>query len=370
MNILLTANCFPPDVGGTESYSYDLAKNLSRQPGTRVVIFAPHTREAQSWDAECALDIVRFRTPMSRTFLFFRLLFSRKIDKIYITHRAHFLTLACLARRWLKLPFWVTLHGTEYFGPDKSRAIVQKLHKAEKVIATSHFVLKEACKRGLSPSRVCIIPPSLDTERFHPGIDASLLRSRLGRKKLEGKIIFLTLCRLVEQKCVDHVIEALARVRGQLPDFHYFIVGEGEEGGRLRDLVQNKSLQDHVTLVGAVPHHLLTREDGAFLNLCDIFILASRDENFGICYLEAGACGKPVIACQSGGVEDAVLNNETGLLVPPGDIEAIGKAMVLLAKNREFAGSLGARARARIEAELSANAVGQRIWNLMHFNEV
>jgi len=217
---------------------------------------------------------------------------------------------------------------------------------------------------------MCIIPPSLDTARFHPGIDASFLRNKLGLDEQGGKIIFVTLCRLVEQKCVDHVIEALARVRDQLPAFHYFIVGEGEDRARLQDLVRNKSLQNHITFVGGIPHHLLTQEEGAYLNLCDIFILTSRDENFGICYLEAGACGKPVIACQSGGVEDAVLNNETGLLVPPGDIEAIGKAMVLLSTNRELANSLGAQARVRIEAEFSPNSVGRRIWNLMHFNEV
>jgi len=180
MNVLVTANCFLPGMGGTEVYSHELAMGFSRQPDTRVHVLAPWTGEAETWDAACPLNIIRYRSRAGMVQQFFRILWAEKIDKIYVTHRAHFLSLACISSCLFKIPFWVTLHGTEYFGPDKAKGIAKKLLKAQKVIVTSRFVRDQSVESGVPPAKLTLIPPSLDTERFHPENDATHLRKKLG----------------------------------------------------------------------------------------------------------------------------------------------------------------------------------------------
>jgi phosphatidylinositol alpha-1,6-mannosyltransferase len=367
MNVLVTANCFLPGMGGTEVYSYDLALGLSRQPDTHVHVLAPWTQEAETWDRTCPLNIIRYRSRAGRMRQFFKILRSKKIDKIYVTHRAHFLSLALIAHHLCKIPFWVTLHGTEYFGPNKAKGIVKKLLKAQRVTVTSKFVKNHSVQNGVPLEKLTIIPPSLDTERFHPNNDANLLREKLG---LNGKKVLVTLCRLVPEKNVNHIIEALANVKDQLPPFHYFILGQGLEQDALIKLVHARDLDDQVTFIGMVPHDKLTEAEGAYLNLANAFILTSDQEPFGICYLEAGACGKPVIAYRSGGVVDIVNHEKTGLLVPQGDIEATGKAITRILQDGELARQLGANARERIETHFSHPKINKRIWRLMQFNEI
>lgn len=367
MNVLVTANCFLPGMGGTEVYSYDLALGFSRQPETRVRVLAPYSPDCKAWDADCPLEIIRYRSRLGRVLQFFKIVLSKKPDKIYVTHRAHFLSLAVLSRYLFKIPFWVTLHGTEYFGPDKSAGIVRKLRQAQRVVVTSNFVKAQAIACGVPQSITSLIPPSLDTERFHPGIDAGWLRQKFN---LNGKKVLVTLCRLAPEKKVDHVIEALAKVKEHLPPFHYFILGKGQEEENLKKLVRDKGLDRQVTFVGMVPHHQLTSREGAYLSLADVFILTSREEPFGICYLEAGACGKPVIAYGSGGVLDVVVHEETGLLATPDDIDAAGSAIVRLLNDAQCAARLGANGRERIGSLFNHRAIHRRIWNLLQLNEI
>jgi phosphatidylinositol alpha-1,6-mannosyltransferase len=367
MNILVTANCFPPHMGGTEMYSFELASGLAKLPATRVVVIAPEVEGCKTWDASSPLEIIRYGSALSRLFLFFKILLTHKIDKIYITHRAHFLTLAVWAHNVLKIPFWITLHGTEYFGQDKARSIARKLEKAQRVIVTSSFVHQKAVSEGVPPGKLTLIPPSLDTDRFHPDIDPAPLRKKYN---LNGKKVLVTLCRLVPQKAVDGVIKALADFRDDLPPLHFFILGTGEDEARLKALTSEKSLTDCVTFVGEIPNQQLTEPDGAYLHLADVFILTSAGEAFGICYLEAAACGKPVIACRSGGVVEVVEHLKTGLLVPPGNVQEIGRALKHLLDNPEQAKHLGAEGRAKVLREFSRSAAIHRIGNLMKLNEI
>lgn len=367
MKLLITANCFLPGMGGTEVYSHDLALGLSRQKDCTVFVLAPYSKESKPWDARQPFRITRYRSRFERVFFFFKNLFSRKIEKIFVTHRAHFLTLAVIARKLLRIPFWVTLHGTEYFGPDKAKGIVKKLLCAERVFVTSRFVKKQALEQGIPETKLSLIPPALDAQRFHPDVDSIHLREKHG---LNGKKVLVTLSRLVPEKAIGHVIEALAEIRDEFPDFHYFILGEGEDEAKLKEQVRGHKLEDRITFTGMVPHHQLTSPEGAYLNLADVFILTSLEEPFGICYLEAGACGKPVIACDSGGAPDIVEHERTGLLTQPGNIEAIKSAVLRLLTDPDLAARMGANARIKVESSFSQTVIYGRIRNLLLLNEI
>jgi glycosyltransferase involved in cell wall biosynthesis len=149
---------------------------------------------------------------------------------------------------------------------------------------------------------------------------------------LSRKII-LTVARLVgaeRYKGYDTMLSALASVRRSVPEVHYIIAGDGPDRRRVEGLVQELGLSDCVTLVGFVPDAELVD----YYNLCDVFAMPSKGEGFGIVYLEAMACGKPVLAGNKDGSVDALRGGDFGVLVDPDSIEEISAALIQLLQKR------------------------------------
>jgi phosphatidylinositol alpha-1,6-mannosyltransferase len=136
-------------------------------------------------------------------------------------------------------------------------------------------------------------------------------------QSFDGKRVILSVSRLVERKGVDKVIEALPFVLERCPNALYVVVGDGPYRERLMELAQEKGIADKVLFAGRVP------DIRPFYRACDVFVLPTREgrkgdiEGLGLVYLEAAACGKPVVASLVGGVADAVVPNETALIVEP-----------------------------------------------------
>jgi phosphatidylinositol alpha-1,6-mannosyltransferase len=160
------------------------------------------------------------------------------------------------------------------------------------------------------------------------------------------------------------MIEALPLVLEAFPKTTYLIVGEGPQGSHLRTLVKTLGLEDNVIFVGQVKEDEL----GAYYAACDVFAMVSRDipekgdvEGFGIVYLEANLFGKPVVAGRSGGVPDAVLNEQTGLLVNPHDPQEVASAIVRLLRDPELAERLGTNGRNRVRDEFTGSAAADKL---------
>lgn len=187
-----------------------------------------------------------------------------------------------------------------------------------------------------------IIRPGVDFKKFDVAVDTSEIKARY-----RGKKIILTVGVLKPRKGHDVVIKALALLKKERDDFVYIIVGSFGEGRdkyyeELTSLVSENNLKDNVVFVGEVPERDLLQH----FHACDIYIHTPRVihmnfEGFGMVYLEAGACKKPVIAADSGGVRDAVVENETGLMVPENDPEKTAEALKKLLDNPELAAKLG-----------------------------
>ena len=144
------------------------------------------------------------------------------------------------------------------------------------------------------------------------------------------------------------IIEAIEKLvkKDELNNISYIIGGTGNERKNIIDLVKRKGLGSYVKLLGYVPDELKI----PLLDVCDIFILASRKEKgavegFGISYIEAGARGKPVIAGNSGGVSEAVVDNVTGFLCDPDSVEDISHKLKELIKNKSLRDKMGNSAR-------------------------
>ena len=207
---------------------------------------------------------------------------------------------------------------------------------------------RQAISKALSrksATEMVKIAPGIDTAHFIPQPDAMQKRKELG---LQDKKIIISVGRLVHRKGQDNLIQAMPAVLKKIPNAHLLLVGEGPYRKHLEKLVTKSSLEQNVTFAGRIMYDRLP----SFLSAADLFAMPSRSrffglevEGLGIVYLEASACGIPVVAGNSGGAPDAVLEGVTGLCVDGTNIEQITAAIVEICSDAERASHMGAAGR-------------------------
>ncbi len=234
-----------------------------------------------------------------------------------------------IAAYWLKrlknIPYWAIAHGLEAWDI-KNPALITALHHADLILAVSGYTRDRLLKeQNIDPNKIVILPNTFDSNRFQPAPKPSYL---LEKYKLNpAQPVILTVARLseVEQyKGYDQIINALPQIRQMIPDVHYIIVGKGNDRARVETLIAKLGLQGCVTLAGFIPDEQLCD----YYNLCDVFAMPSKQEGFGIVYLEALACGKPVLGGNQDGSIDALCHGELGALVDPSNVEQIADTLI------------------------------------------
>lgn len=247
---------------------------------------------------------------------------------------------ARFARRYQK-PLLIGAQGTYGVEPlthwPERYFLTRAYNQAKFIINPSRFTKEKIQQFSRTKTPIRVIHNGVNFEGFQKEVDVSDLRQRYGNKK-----ILLTVGELKPRKGQDVVVRSLAIVKKEYGNFHYFIVGRKTWGGYLEGLVNELNLQDSITLLGEVSDEELVR----MFHFCDIYIHTPRlinwnFEGFGIVYLEAGVCKKPIIASRSGGVEDAVLDGKTGLIVPEEDVDATAGAILKLFNDPGLCESLG-----------------------------
>ncbi len=371
---LLVTNDFPPMVGG-EARLY--ARICRCVPPDQVMVLAPRLREDARFDLHEPYPIVRVRVPISphpvaRALQVSRMLLAARAlvrkDDIRVLHIGHLYlgTVGLELRRWHRIPYVLYLHGGEMAPYMRSRAVRHLVRRVVEgaclVIANSRFTVDHYEAMGMRPRRAQILMPVPDTRRFRPDLDPRPIRDRYG---LKDDRVVLTVGRLVPRKGHDLVLRALAALKEE--PVRYMIVGTGPEERRLRDLAQALGVQDRVVFAGYVPDEELPGLYAA----CDVFVMPSRllktrdgIEGFGTVFLEAGACGKPVIGGRSGGVVEAVEDGRTGLLVDPHDAGALAEALRVLLRDPRLCQRMGEAGRARAERlEAAWREAVRQMWN-------
>lgn len=193
---------------------------------------------------------------------------------------------------------------------------------------------------------------------FHTAVDAQVFAPSLSRKHERPTILFVG--RIDGAKGVLAVAEAVVRLRHKYPDLLFRIVGTGDEDNqrRLKEIIESHQAQQHFDLVGYVPHHELPQ----YYTACDLFASpAAQEHGVATVYLEALSCAKPVIACNTGGAPEAVINGQTGLTVPPDDIDALVKALDRLLDNPALRDKLGSNGRELVLNHFSTDRFMERI---------
>jgi glycosyltransferase involved in cell wall biosynthesis len=196
------------------------------------------------------------------------------------------------------------------------------------------------------------VPKGVDAEGFHP--DGPNLRQEL---QLQGMRVVIAVARLVPLKNLGLLLDAIALVRGRVPDVQVILVGDGPEAEALRTRAAALGIGDRVTFAGYVPQH----ETPLWYRTADVFALSSDFDNSPNAVLEAMACALPVVATDVGGVRDYVTDRLGGLVVPPRDAVAFATALGTYLQSPESAKAAGSLNRAKAVSEFSWRVSAQRL---------
>jgi phosphatidylinositol alpha-1,6-mannosyltransferase len=349
-----------PSPGGIERVLYERARSYRPEA---VTVITQKTAGSEAFDMECEYAVVRTGSILSRLpglrllgqtigpiAAFLHLRRRRPFHEIECGQAFPFGLFALLVKKVTGVPYVVWVHGNDFLSiahlPLVGPLLIKSLRCASRIIANSSFVADLVENAGVDRRRIRTFRNIVDTELFCPAPPSPELRARYG---LEGRRVVLTVARLVERKGIDSVIRCLPELAVKHPDIVYLVVGEGPMEKKLRQLARNLNVERHVVFAGAVSNEELPLH----YHLADVFIMVSRYleskrsvEGLGVVYLEAGACGLPVVAGDSGGVSDVVEQDRNGLLVEPDSQEQITEAVDRLLGDSRLASSLGRQGRA------------------------
>lgn len=234
---------------------------------------------------------------------------------------------ATLLGRWLKMPVAITLRGTEARHartPNLVGPLKKALRGATRLIAVSSELRRLAVQLGADPSRALVVGNGVDISKFQPHAKDEA-RAKLGITSTAR--VMISVGGLVERKGFHRVIPLLPELLKTYPDLVYLIVGgpsaEGDNQAELEKMVADLGLGPHVRFLGPRPHEALAE----VLSAADVFVLATRAEGWANVFLEAMACGLPVVTTDVGGNREVVCRPELGEVVPFGDAQALGQAL-------------------------------------------
>jgi len=237
-------------------------------------------------------------------------------------------------------PLVITIHGRDLQHTIRrnarcKEALAYAIRSAARVIVVSRK-LKRLVEHFF-PSEV------RKTVIVHNGVDLAKIEVALKSACREGgngpRIVSVS--NLMRSKGIDLNLYAIHRLRSKHPTIRYVVVGDGPEFAALRALARRLCIEDRVEFVGRLPHLKALQ----YIATADVFSLPSWSEGFGIVYIEAMACGKPVITCQGEGPEDFVEHGKTGLLVKPRDVDSLVEALDFLLSHPKEARAMGEHAR-------------------------
>ncbi len=358
---------YPPQIGGIATYVHDLAMALDP---AKTLLLAPPMRDSVPWDEAQPYRIIRheFYYPKFIWPRWWKLLKLVKkivraegIELIMVHHILPVGTVALQVFKSLGVPYIIFSHGTDIVAatsiPRKKKLAKLIAQKSLQVIANSeNLKMRILQKFPELSSKTSVLYPCPDSDFMTPPLGDEIENLR-HIYALEGKQVILTVSRFTEGKGFPHLLRVMPEILQRLPHLVWMIIGDGEDAKRNEILqeIQARNLQNIVRFVGMVPHSELKK----FYYLADIFVLLphpdnGREEGLGLVFLEAAATGRAVVAGRSGGVEEAVINGQTGLVLDVlKEPESIVESIVNLIQNKESAQTLGMNAQNRIRSQFN-----------------
>ena len=349
--VLFVTNDFGPRAGGIETFIIGL---IQRRPFGQTIVYTSFQENSAQFDADWLANygvrVIRDRSkillPTPRVALHLRGIIKKEgITTVAFGAAAPLGLLSASMKRAGVVRTVALTHGHEVWWAKvfPFNLLLRRIGSTVDVLTYLGEFTRKAISKALSAraqSAMVKIAPGIDVEHFI-STDASSLRESLG---LADKKVIVSVGRLVHRKGQDHLIEAMPEILKNVPRAHLLLVGEGPYREHLQNLVHQLKLESSVTFIGRIQYQDLPM----YICVGDIFAMPSRSrlmglevEGLGIVYLEASSCGLPVLAGDSGGAPDAVIQNETGLVVSGTDNKEIASAAVALLTNLEASQKMG-----------------------------
>ncbi|HEV2493925.1 MAG TPA: glycosyltransferase family 4 protein [Terriglobia bacterium] len=239
-----------------------------------------------------------------------------------------------------RLRYWVVSHGAEVWEPLPTLSRLA-LRRAEGVTAPSRFTLDHLIRtQGLDPKRAALLPHGLD-----PGFAGAEEPGPTAQSTVPGLMLTVARLRRLERgKGIDTVIRALPKVLEAAAHASLVVVGDGDHRALLEDLAAQLGVQQKVRFAG----HVEERELKEFYRQAELFVMPSRQEGFGLVFLEAMAFGKPVVGGDFGGIPEIVLEGVTGYVVEYGNVDALAGRLICLLTNEDLRRRMGAAGKQRV----------------------
>jgi phosphatidyl-myo-inositol dimannoside synthase len=358
--LLLVTNDFPPQVGGVQTYLWELYRRFVDN-GVDVRVMAPEQAGSAAFDARAPFEIVRRSQMIWPTPDLYRNI-ERLADDVDAIVVGSALPMLASVNRVGK-PVVVHTHGLELAGarlPVTRQALRRLLAPAVLTTVITEFTARNL--RAVTSGAVSRVRTGVDLSRFDSAADGLRFRRHLGISGDRPVIGFVS--RLVPRKGADQLIRALPRLRERIPGTTLMIVGEGPDRSRLERLIAAQALPSNaVIFAGSVPVDELPQAYAA----ADVFAMPCRTRNFGLeveglgmVYLEAQAMQRPVITGDSGGAPEAIIHGETGFTVGGTDLKALTAALEKLLIDRNLARQMGEAGRAFVEREYNWDRIANK----------
>lgn len=365
MKHLLVTNDFPPKIGGIQSLLWEWWRRLP--PDSFAVLTSPYEGTAE-FDAAQPFHIERTREPV----LLPHPWMVQRINSMAKAVGADLIVLdpalpLGLVGPSLDLPYDLVLHGAEVTVPGRlplsKQTLGHVLRRARHIVAAGGYPAAEAEHAAGRKLPITVVPPGVDTDRFHPLTAAERSAARADFGIPDDAELVVSISRLVPRKGFDTAIRAVSLLQKSRPNLRLVIAGGGRDEQRLRGLAT--TLKAPVQFLGRVSNEDLPRLYGcadAYAMLCRNRWGGLEQEGFGIVFLEAAACGVPQVAGSSGGAAEAVEDGVTGFVVQqPDDPREVAAAIERLLDDPEGSARMGVAGRERAVREFSYDVLARRL---------
>jgi len=363
---LLLTNDYPPRVGGIQRTLESLVDQL---PPEQIVVMAP------SWEGDLAFDRTRpYRVLRQRDgFLWptpgmgerVRVAVADTASEVVLFGATYPLALLGPGLSAQGVPYVSAAHGFEYWlsiAPGTHALLRRATSRASRVVVMcSDFIARRVRTAVPAAVPVSVLLPGADLERFRPDLGTADLRAA---HDLGDRPVVVCVSRLIPRKGQDVLIRGMAAVRRRVPEAVLVIVGGGPYEAALRRLAAEGAPEGSVRFAGQVPEADLPR----YYALGDVFAMPCRNrlgglevEGWGNVFIEAAACGRPVVVGDSGGARETVLDGKTGLLVDGRDVGSVAGAVASLLEDPLRARAMGEEGRARVERDHAWPAIAERL---------
>jgi phosphatidyl-myo-inositol dimannoside synthase len=307
--------------GGIAKFNRDMLAGISAHESVGRVTVVPRGVEEEvvgvpekvAFVRESAGSIARYARVAGR------LSVTRRYDGVICGH-INLLPFARLAALRSRCPLLLVIHGIDAWQPTGRRAVDMFVRGIDAFVAVSDFTRHRfSAWSGVPVEKGIVVPNCIERERYGPGPRNEALLERYG---LHGQTVIMTLGRmssLERYKGFDEVLDVLPALAREIPDLAYLVVGDGDDRKRLERKAHNIGMGDRVRFAGYIPEE----EKADHYRLADAFVMPGSGEGFGIVYLEALACGVPVVASSRDASQEAVLGGELGAVVDPRNREEL-----------------------------------------------